>query len=200
MTNKNTKREIVEKEKGSIDEIHLQVKNIRKNKGITLKQLSEDSGLSLSYLSNYENGKVNITLKSLKKIAEALEVYVIDLINEEVDSEVAYVPKKDRSVQFHYKSKRGRAYREYLMHSNKAAMQVSMGTLPAHSDSGEWSQHPGEEFVIAMKGIVTVFFNNKKYTLAQGDMLYFKSTIPHKLGNEQDDEVEYLLVNTPPTF
>ena len=40
-------------------------RNILKEKKMSLKELSERSGLSMAYLSNFENGKVNITVASL---------------------------------------------------------------------------------------------------------------------------------------
>lgn len=49
------------------------IKDIRKNKKITLKQLSEITGLSTSYLSAIENNKVkDPNFKTIAKIAAGL--------------------------------------------------------------------------------------------------------------------------------
>lgn len=56
------------------------IKEIRKNKNITLKQLAEITGLSVSYLSSIENNKVkDPSFKSMAKIAEGLEQKVESL-------------------------------------------------------------------------------------------------------------------------
>ena len=56
------------------------IKNIRKNKGISLKKLHEMTGISRAYLFDLENNrKFNPTLFILKKIAEELEVNIKDL-------------------------------------------------------------------------------------------------------------------------
>lgn len=50
------------------------IKQYRKQKGMTQKQLSEKLGISNSMLSNYENGSSALTLDFLYKIIEALEL------------------------------------------------------------------------------------------------------------------------------
>lgn len=55
------------------------IKRIRKNKGITQKQLAERLNTSQQNLAQYENDKRNPKFETLKKIANALEVYVGEL-------------------------------------------------------------------------------------------------------------------------
>lgn len=56
------------------------IKNIRKNKGISLNRLHEMTGISRAYLYDLENNRrFNPTLFILQKIAEVLEVNIKDL-------------------------------------------------------------------------------------------------------------------------
>ena len=56
------------------------IKNIRKNKGISLRKLHEMTGISRAYLFDLENNRrFNPTMFILKKIAEELEVNIKDL-------------------------------------------------------------------------------------------------------------------------
>ncbi|MDY4115127.1 helix-turn-helix domain-containing protein [Blautia sp. HCP3S3_D9] len=55
------------------------IKRIRKNKGITQKQLAERLNTSQQNLAQYENDKRNPKFETLKKIADALDVYVGEL-------------------------------------------------------------------------------------------------------------------------
>jgi transcriptional regulator with XRE-family HTH domain len=50
------------------------VKEIRRRKGLNQKELAALAGISNSYLSDIEVGRTNPSLKTLFKIAEALEV------------------------------------------------------------------------------------------------------------------------------
>lgn len=62
------------------------VKNVREKKNISLYKLMKETGLSYSYLSELENNKVfNPTLRTMYKIAKALEVKVDDLFYSELD-------------------------------------------------------------------------------------------------------------------
>ena len=56
------------------------IKEIRKAKGITQDQLAERTGLNRVHLYRLENGKQSMTLRTLKLIADTLEVRVRDLI------------------------------------------------------------------------------------------------------------------------
>lgn len=66
-------------------DIGSKIKEIRIKKGITQKELAEKLGTSQQNLAQYECGKRNPKLETVKKIADALNVFMSDLINEEVD-------------------------------------------------------------------------------------------------------------------
>lgn len=55
------------------------LRDILKQRGLTLKTFSEMSGISQPNLSNYINGNISPTLDTLEKIAKALDVDVQDL-------------------------------------------------------------------------------------------------------------------------
>lgn len=182
------------------DTSHLNVRRIRQMKGMTLRQLAKESNLTLSYLSNYENGKVNITISSLRKIAEAIGVPVSDLLTDNQENDVVIVPRENRYVRVLYEAESGKAIQQYLMYSGRAVMHVSVNTLPPHSDSGEPNSHYGEEFILSTKGTVSVILDGKTYHIPEGTMIYYRSTFFHKVANETDDEVAFFQVNTPPTY
>ncbi|TEB14781.1 HTH-type transcriptional regulator SinR [Pelotomaculum sp. FP] len=52
----------------------LNLRHYRKAKGLTLNQLSQDIGITSSYLGYLERGQRNPSLATIAKIAEALEV------------------------------------------------------------------------------------------------------------------------------
>ncbi len=57
-----------------INEIAEKIRNLRKEKNLTLKDLGEKTGLSISFLSQVENNSSSLAITSLKKIADALNV------------------------------------------------------------------------------------------------------------------------------
>lgn len=65
------------------------IKSLRKSKKITLRELSRQIGISISFLSDIENDRSNPSLDRLKDIAEGLEVtisYLLDEDNKETKS------------------------------------------------------------------------------------------------------------------
>jgi transcriptional regulator with XRE-family HTH domain len=50
------------------------IRKLRKEKGLTLEDLSKKTGLSLSYISLIERGLKNPSLRALEKIAECLNI------------------------------------------------------------------------------------------------------------------------------
>ncbi|WP_427340556.1 helix-turn-helix domain-containing protein [Caloranaerobacter sp. DY30410] len=63
-------------------EIGKRIKKLRKEKGLTQKELAEKSNLSRSYLADLERDRYNPSLDSLKQIANALGVHVSILLDE----------------------------------------------------------------------------------------------------------------------
>lgn len=58
-----------------IDDINNVLKNLRKIKGFTLRQVEKITGISNSYLSQLENGKTqNPSVNTLYKLSEAYNV------------------------------------------------------------------------------------------------------------------------------
>lgn len=65
---------MAEKPEVFLDEVGDRVRMLRKNKGWTLDQLSEASGLHPSSISQVERGERNLTLENLSKLADGLDV------------------------------------------------------------------------------------------------------------------------------
>ena len=66
----------------------LRLKEILAQRGITLKEFAQSSGISQSNLSNYLNGDISPTLDTLKKIATNLNVDVVELFREKDEVEI----------------------------------------------------------------------------------------------------------------
>lgn len=62
------------------------IKKYRKDRKLTMEQLSEKSGINLSTLKKYETYNRNPKLEQLSKIAEALEVSVFEFLDLEIKS------------------------------------------------------------------------------------------------------------------
>ena len=58
----------------------IRIKYFRMLRGMTQEALAEQIGMSTRYVSDIENGKVNVTLKTINKISQSLSVEEWELL------------------------------------------------------------------------------------------------------------------------
>ncbi len=63
----------------SMTEIGLKIKGIRSSRKISQRKLAALAGISNTYLSDIEVGRTNPSLKTMEKLAKALEIEIKDL-------------------------------------------------------------------------------------------------------------------------
>src|SRR6478752_121300 len=66
----------------TLAELGARVRAWRARRGMTRKQLAADSGLSERFLADVESGKGNVSINSLQAAARALNVTILDLLQE----------------------------------------------------------------------------------------------------------------------
>ena len=83
------------------------IKEIRKQKGLTQKQLGDLCGIADSNIRKYENGKQNPKIETLQKIADALETPITEFTDMPLIDNMTlgqYVQTKDFKMYIHRKS------------------------------------------------------------------------------------------------
>ena len=174
---------------------YINCRRIRKEKGLSLRELSQRSGLSTVYLSNYENGKANITIASLYAIAKALGTTVNILLTPDESDDVVLVPRNRRFAIAETSEDPESVYQEFLTRGSSFDMQVTVMHLQPHTDSGEAKTHDSDEFVYILRGeLVLHYGTGKTYTLREGDFVYYSALQPHYWENMTDEPLEFLAV------
>lgn len=172
---------------------------LRKEKKMTLMELSDKSGVALATLSRMENGKMTGTIESHMNICKALEVALPDLYRDLTLSqkEIDVQTKKMRTDVFvHDKN----AVSEML--ASKIAGKKMMPVMVRINKGGvthKEETRPGvEKFVYVLDGRVEAEIGDEKYNLTKGDTLYFEASIPHCFKNNDSTESRLILVCCPP--
>ena len=62
------------------------LKRIRSERGLSQEKLAEIVDLHRTYISGIERGMRNVSLRNIEKIAEALDVGVVDLLTDDLIS------------------------------------------------------------------------------------------------------------------
>ena len=60
----------------------MKLKRIRERKGLSQRALAAKAKMSVTYLCNVENGKADPSLSTLRRLARALRVKVVNLLDE----------------------------------------------------------------------------------------------------------------------
>ncbi|HEY8360329.1 MAG TPA: helix-turn-helix domain-containing protein, partial [Ramlibacter sp.] len=68
--------------RATIAELGGRVRAWRARRGMTRKQLAADSGLSERFLADVEGGKGNVSINSLEAAARALNITILDLLQD----------------------------------------------------------------------------------------------------------------------
>jgi transcriptional regulator with XRE-family HTH domain len=177
------------------------IKSLRKEKGVTLDELSKKSGVALATLSRMENDKMPGTLKSHTSICKALGVSIAELYRklEEESKTVESVPMDKRTE--HFAHARKTKYELLVTQTNnKKLMPILIHIGSGGSTRSEQSKPGVEKFIYMMKGAVEALVGNNRYALKQGDSLYFDASLPHSLKNETKADAEAICVISPPSF
>jgi mannose-6-phosphate isomerase-like protein (cupin superfamily) len=178
-------------------QIEQEIRRIRKSKGITLKELSEETELSISFLSQIERGISSMTITSLKKISDALGVTMKDLVS--IDDNQQFTRKKESQIILHLE----KSFPEYIRLSGKFEGRkleaVILRMEPQHVDI-EPTTHSGEEFYYVLNGSGVFTIDSEEYRVTEGETIHYPSLISHKIANPNDEELVMLCIITPPIF
>ena len=188
-------------------EIGKKIGDLRRQKGMTLKELSKKSSVSLSLLSMVERDISAPTVRTLEKIVRALETSISSLYLEMENSKpgkakpgkVSVVHKKHRK-KLEMGPERGKAHYELLTPDYQRKLQFVYIHFPVKGKPGQFISHEGEECGLILEGRLKAIIGDHEFILEEGDSIYFDSTIPHLMENAGQIEVRAFWVNTPSTF
>jgi len=155
------------------------IKELRKQAGLTLKQLAEANGLTPGTLSKIENGLVKPSITTLEMLAHNLKVDIGYLFK--ADEEKRYVISR-REKRRTSLSERGYSVEFLAKGMENQFMEPAIVTLKGRDQKEEMrtAVHTGQEFVYVLEGRITLSLGEKKFTLKKGDAAYFDGDIPHK--------------------
>ena len=157
------------------------IKALRKQKKITLKELADRIGLTKSYLSKIERSKKTPPYSTVSKIAMALEVEVSYLLSEKLedfgDIRISLTKKDKGKLVEVLGSSFGHTYQS-LAHT-KPGKNMQPYIIEAAFNEKNIFQHEGEEFIYVLEGKYELIYDDETYTLEEGDSIYFDSGVRH---------------------
>jgi transcriptional regulator with XRE-family HTH domain len=162
------------------------IKELRKQKRITLQQLADLTGLTKGYLSKIERAKKAPPYSTLNKIALALNVDAASLLgsnfNQSQDKRISFTRQHDRQrVEQLGSIADGSLYGyqyEALAYDKHGKNMEPFIIEPAFEDEAIF-QHEGEEFMFVLEGKHEFVYDGETYIMEKGDSVYFDAAVPH---------------------
>lgn len=179
------------------------IKALRTAKKMTLKQLSEQSGLSIGFLSQLERDISTIAIDSLAKLADILGVELSSFFT------TSPSPDRDQAVVHSFELRCDQVTPQIIQYilshdvDDFESLPRLFHLMPFANtdlDKLDMYQHEGEEFIYVLEGILTVYVDNKEYVLNPGDSIQVHSNLPHNWMNPTNQIVKILTINTPNPF
>ena len=163
---------------------------MRAERGTTLAQLSESTGISVSTLSRLESGQRRPTLELLLPLARAHQVQLDDLVDAPPtgDPRIHAKPIKHRSGSTVIPLTR-----------RPGGLQAFKQILPEGYPGGDLEQktHEGYDWVYVLSGRLRLRLGDKDFVLKVGEAAEFDTRVPHWFGNPGPGPTEVLSLYGP---
>lgn len=171
------------------------VREIRKARRWTLKDVADRTGLAVSTISKMERGEISLTYDRFMRLAQGLGLDVGELFDAEAEGFVhgAVSVTRKGEAPLH----RSATYDYDMLASDMSGkhMVPMIGRIKAHSfgEFEDYIAHPGEEFIYVVDGAVTVHLKGREpILLQQGDSIYFDSGLGHAYVSTGDQDATVL--------
>lgn len=172
------------------------LKALRAARGMTLDRLAAATGLTKSYLSKIQNSRKLPPIATLSRIAQALGTGIGSFFGDILEARegASVVRKAERLPVVRGGTAFGYDYVSLAHKRLSKRMEPFVFTFPSKIDTHVFFDHGGEEFVFILSGKVVFQVGDERWTLEEGDSIYFDAAIPHRGWSVGRDDARALVV------
>ncbi len=163
--------------------------------GLSLRELSERSGVSAPMLSQVERGETSPSLTVAGRIASGLELTLSQLLRLDEGRHVVVVPKGSGRAR----ERGGHRTEELTPALPGQRADVSRHTLDPGASTGGPSDPPmheagARETALVLGGTLTLVVDSEDHALHAGDAVTFDADLPHHFENRDASPCEFVAV------
>lgn len=176
----------------------IRIRDLRKQKGLTLSEVARRCRCSSSLLSQIERGIINPSFSTLKSIGDALETtlaqLVVDASNIEESSSFLMNQKERKTL-----TTEGGVQFQLLTRNVHVPFEFILNQWPPGTSTGRQPYtHEGEECGLLLEGELEVEVNGKVFRMKPGDTITLRSSAPHRISNPGKRRALAVWVNSIP--
>lgn len=172
------------------------IKQLRKQKNLTLEELASRCELTKGFLSQLENDLSSPSIATLNDILEALGSSLPEFFSKEEEN----LKTVFRESDFFEDDKEDYSITWIVPNTQKNDMEPILLTLKEGGESFEMQPHSGEEFGYVLEGSVVLEIAGKKQIVRKGETFYLHGKEFHRILNTNKKTAKVLWVSTPPLF
>ena len=173
------------------------LKTLRLANGLTLEELGEMSGVSISTISKIENRQQKPSFETVLRVSRALRINFVHML--ETPSNNHHLARRTITRAGTEPKLQGEHY-TYATHAAEITHKAIIPTIMTIRNrdvppADQWSTHHGEEFIYVLSG--TIELHTEEYapaTLNEGDSCYLDSAMRHAFVSTGDSDATVLSV------
>lgn len=152
---------------------------LRRENKLTLRELSEHTGLSEAYLNRVERQKTPINIANLEKVANAFTVPLGSFFETDTARQPLIITRAGTGKKVRFRGRGG--FRVELLADPKKGklMEPLLVDLSSAREEVPLQSHPGQEFNYVVDGRCLFLFGKDRIELRIGDAVYFDASVPH---------------------
>ena len=177
-----------------LDSFGVRLKELRLQRGWTLQELADHSGLSKTFVSRLESGDRQASISAVLTLARIFGVSLASMFESQIAAEPCLIVRASEAV---FKSSNGLTYTPLSSAERFFNLQPIRLTISPKRKGSEHFNHDGEEWIYLLSGRLTLSLAGKTYDLEPGDAAHFDSQLPHRLMARGPHDAEVLLVASP---
>lgn len=179
------------------DSVGAAIRELRQRHGLTIAQVSEQSGISRGMLSKIETGQTTAGMDSLARIARALGVSMSMLFRKyDASASTAQHVKQGKGMEVVRRGTRSGHTYHLLAYDQGPSKLFEPFLITMDDDSQRYPtfEHPGTEFIYMLKGRIAYRVGQETHVLEPGDALSFQGEVPHGPENLLKWPIQFLSV------
>ena len=164
-----------------LDQVGARLRQIRTQRGATLVELSERTGISKSTLSRLENGQRRPSLELLLPLAQAYRVPLDELVGapDVGDPRIRLKPRRVKG-------------RTVLPLTPPGGIQAWKIVIPSTQSTPNPRRHEGYEWLYVLTGRMRLLLDDDDLVLGVGEAVEFDTSRPHWFGSTGEGSAEVL--------
>lgn len=172
------------------------IRQRRKERGLSLRELAEQADLTASFLSLVERGHNTPSLDSLRRIAAALDVPMFYFTQSNSHNPVV---RRNERIKITFPP--GDLTMELLVPNLRSSLEVFISRV--HSSAGNIARptiHASDECIYLLEGRLKVCLQSGEYILETGDSISFNGITLREICAVGEQEAVFLSAITPPVL